>query len=626
MCGICGKYNFASDDHVQQSEVKNMMDRIIHRGPDQEGIYIQNNIGLGHRRLSIIDINNGRQPMVSDDDNYIIVFNGEIYNYLELMRELKSKGHIFKTKSDTEVLLKLYIEYREECLKKLNGMFAFVIYNKAERVIFCARDRIGIKPFYYYHDINRFIFASEIKSILANDINIEVNYEAIQDYLAFQFTLEDKTFYRGIKKLLPGHYIIIKNADMNIKKYWDVNYDIDLNHNEKYYVDELSMLLEDSVSLRLRSDVSIGAHLSGGLDSTTIACIASKILKTDIKTFTGAFSEGELYDETKYARFVTNKIGAQYFEIRPNSNDFIDTFQDIMYFMDEPTAGPGIFPQYFVSKLASANVKVVLGGQGGDEIFGGYIRYIIAYFEQCLKSAINQTYEGDIDEADPYSIIKSLPYLKGYQPLMQKFWSKGLFGNMPQRYYDLIQRMDDIEGIINSEIYDKSYNVFEEFLQTFEAANTKSYFNKMTYFDLKTFLPSLLHVEDRTSMANSIESRVPLLDHRIIELLGSIPPNIKFKSGNPKYLFKKAIRNVIPNEILNRTDKKGFPVPLNKWYQNELKSYVEQVLMDGELIKQGIINKNSLENIICTQQGNYGRQLWGLLSLEGFFTNLKRVL
>ncbi|MGE5605675.1 MAG: asparagine synthase (glutamine-hydrolyzing) [Bacteroidota bacterium] len=625
MCGICGRLNFDSSNNVDPIELNRMADRLAHRGPDDQGFFFDGHIGLGHRRLSIIDLDNGKQPMISTDNNFVIVYNGEIYNYLELRQELLIKGYKFSSYSDTEVLLNMYIEYGEECLSRLNGMFAFVIYDKPKALLFGARDRLGIKPFYYYWDSEKFIFGSEIKAILAAEIKkIDVNFDAVQDYLALQYTLGEKTFYQGVKSLQPGNYFLVKEKKVIIQKYWDLNYEIDSYHTEDYFIDRILMLLEDSVRLRLRSDVPLGTHLSGGLDSSTVATITAHLLHGRVRTFTGAFSEGRDFDETEYARLVSQRENTEYFETRPTCEDFVKTFDDIMYYMDEPQAGPGVFPQYFVSKLASENVKVVLGGQGGDEIFGGYIRYLIAYLEQCIKGAIYENNEEGRFVVDINSIIVNLPYIRNYEPLLKKFWSSGLFEPMSHRYFALIQRMDDLNGLINQEIYDPKRKVFAEFLEIFESSNTASYFNKMTHFDIKTFLPSILHVEDRTSMAHSLESRLPMLDYRIVELVAGIPPTMKFKAGEPKYIFKRAVQNILPKEILERKDKKGFPVPLNLWYENGLNDYIQGLLCDGELIKRGIINQRNLNKALRVEQ-KFGRQLWGLLCLEVFFRNLKRM-
>lgn len=627
MCGIAGIINFNTGDKVDQDVLKLMTDTIKHRGPDDEGFYFDNSVGFGHRRLSIIDIEGGHQPMTNEDETIWIVYNGEIYNYLELRRDLAGKGHKFKTHSDTEVIIHLYEEYGEKCLERLNGMFAFALWDKTKKRLFAARDRLGIKPFYYYFDESEFIFASEIKAILKHDdIKAEPNWNGILDYLTFQFCLGDKTLFNGIKKLLPGHYLVLHPQDpdhnLSIHKYWDLDFTIDTYHTEDFFSDKLLRLIEDSARLQLRSDVPLGAHLSGGLDSSTITCIASSLLDSDsaLKTFTGGFREGKDYDETGYAEIVSKFANTEYFNIFPTASDFVETLPKLIYYLDEPVAGPGVFPQYFVSKLASEKVKVVLGGQGGDEIFGGYARYLVGYLEQCLKGAIFETQEEGKHVVTLDSIIPNLTLLQRYRPMLQYFWTDGLFEPMDRRYFKLIDRSNGLENLLTADLLKirKSYSVFDSFQQIFNNPNTSSYFNKMTHFDIKTLLPALLQVEDRTSMAVSLESRVPLLDHRIVELIASMPPTMKFRGGAAKYIFKRAIRNVVPKEVLDRKDKMGFPVPLSEWYQDSLKGFLQEVLLSDRAKERGIYNMDSIEKAIETER-KFGRQVWGLLCLELWF-------
>jgi asparagine synthase (glutamine-hydrolysing) len=627
MCGIAGIINVNTGDKVDQDVLELMTDTIKHRGPDDEGFYFDNSVGFGHRRLSIIDIEGGHQPMTNEDETIWIVYNGEIYNYLELRRDLAGKGHKFKTHSDTEVIIHLYEEYGEKCLERLNGMFAFALWDKTKKRLFAARDRLGIKPFYYYFDESEFIFVSEIKAILKHpDIKAEPNWNGILDYLTFQFCLGDKTLFNGIKKLLPGYYLVLHPQDpghnLSIHNYWDLDFTIDTYHTEDFFSDKLLRLIEDSARLRLRSDVPLGAHLSGGLDSSTITCIASSLLDSDsvLKTFTGGFREGKDYDETSYAKIVSNFANTEYYEIYPTASDFIETLPKLIYYLDEPVAGPGVFPQFFVSKLASENVKVVLGGQGGDEIFGGYARYLVGYLEQCLKGAIFETQEEGKHVVTLDSIIPNLTLLQRYRPMLQYFWTDGLFEPMDRRYFKLIDRSNGFENLLTADLLKikKNYSVFDSFQQIFNNPNTSSYFNKMTHFDIKTLLPALLHVEDRTSMAVSLESRVPLLDHRIVELIASMPPTMKFRGGATKYIFKRAIRNVVPKEVLDRKDKMGFPVPLSEWYQDSLKGFLQEILLNDRAKERGIYNMNSIEKAIETER-KFGRQVWGLLCLELWF-------
>jgi asparagine synthase (glutamine-hydrolysing) len=627
MCGITGIIQPNNHEPIDQDILKSMTSTLIHRGPDDEGYFFDHNVGLGHRRLSIIDIRHGHQPMANEDETVWIVFNGQIYNYLELRQGLIAKGHTLKTNSDTEVIIHLYEEYGVDCLKKLNGMFAFLIWDSKAKRAFIARDRIGIKPLYYYFDSSHLVIASEIKALLKHpDISAVPNWDGINDYFTFQFCLGEKTLFQGINKLLPGHFIIFdpdNPGSFHVQKYWDVNYTIDTYHTEDYFVDILTRLLEDSVRLQLRSDVAIGAHLSGGLDSSAVTCIAASLynnMDARIQTFTGSFKEGNEYDESLYAKIVSEYASTEYHEISPTSQDFTSILPQLIYSMDEPAAGPGIFPQYYLSKLASENVKVVLGGQGGDEIFGGYARYITAYLEQCLKGAIYNTNEEGKYVVTLESIVPNLSVLQQYTPMLKNFWSEGLFDSMDRRYFKLVSRTDQRENLFSDRFMSRrnTYSAFNSFTSVFGAADTPSYINKMLYFDLKASLPALLQVEDRTSMAVSLESRVPLLDHRIVELMASVPPTIKFKSGIMKYLFKKSIKNIVPEKILNRTDKMGFPVPLNEWFSDSLKDYIRDTLIDERVKERGIYNMEGLENMI-TSETKFGRNIWGILCLELWF-------
>lgn len=631
MCGICGIFNLEASRPVKESSLREMVEVLRHRGPDDEGYYIDSdhNIGFGHCRLSIIDISGSRQPMSNENGTIWLAYNGEVYNYLELRTPLLSKGHRFATHGDTEVVIHLYEELGEECVHRLNGMFAFAIWDKPRKKLFLARDRFGIKPLYYTFDGNRFVFASEIKAILREgSVRAEFNSEALLDYVHFQFCLGDRTFFRGVKKLLPGHVLSLdlESGILQVKKYWDIPYeDIDLEHDEDYFADRILLLLENAVRLRLRSDVPLGTHLSGGLDSSTIVCLASLLSNNSLHTFTGAFHEGQDYDETFYADLVSKHIGAIKHLIYSTWQDFADIFPSLIYFLDEPVAGPGVFPQYYVSKLASENVKVVLGGQGGDEIFGGYTRYVVAYLEECLKHAILPDPEQRLPHSDKFvvtlnALIPNLTQLQGYLPLLQYFWQDGLFGPADERYFRLIDRSEQTKEILNADIYHQvgNYSGFEAFREQFNRPGVRSLINKMSYFDVKTLLPALLQVEDRMSMAVSLESRVPILDYRIIEFYSRIPPTIKFKGGQSKYIFRKAVRNVLPPQILDRMDKKGFPVPLTEWFQGPLRDYMHDILLSKTARERGIFNMDAVSRLLSTER-KFGRQLWGLLCLEMWF-------
>ncbi|MDR1995922.1 asparagine synthase (glutamine-hydrolyzing) [Azonexus sp.] len=623
MCGFVGLAGNVLRGGQHHEVIKGMLNKIGHRGPDGEGLLFSRNmsVGLGHRRLAIIDPERGKQPMTTEDGNLTIVFNGAIYNYLELRRELIGKGHPIRSYSDTEVLLYAYREWGENCVDRFLGMFAFAIWDERNQRLFCARDRIGIKPFYYAFDGRTLVFGSEIKAILASGVvKAEANRPGLQDYLTFQFCLGDKTLFKDIKKLEPGHCMLAQlngsQISIHTRQYWDLEYEIDERHDERWFVDHLAALIEDATRMHLRSDVPLGAHLSGGLDSSAVVCLAAGLLKGErIKTFTGAFPEGPQFNETGYAKEVSAFAGTDYKEIYIQGSELPDVLPRLMYYMDEPLAGPGVIPQYYVSKLASEYVKVVLGGQGGDELFIGYTRYLVAYLEKCLAGAIYQTADQHRYAVSLESIVPNLPLLQTYHPMLQGFWSKGLFDAPDKRYFSLIDRSEGMNHLFSGDLFSTGYSPFESFQQIFNRDGLHSLINRMTYFDLKGSLPALLHVEDRTSMAASIESRVPLLDHRIVEFMATIPPNIKFAGGRMKHLFKEAVRSTVPQKIFDRQDKMGFPTPLAQWTKGVAREYVRDILLSDRVRERGIYNIDAIGRAIDSER-EFGRVVWGLLCLE----------
>ena len=620
MCGIIGIIG-ASTPHQRI----NSLSILSHRGPDGHGQWQSKNgmVWIGHHRLAVIDPDGGKQPLSNETGTKWVTFNGCIYNYLELSQTLRKKGHRFETHSDTEVIIHAYEEWGEACVERFIGMFAFAIWDDEKKVLFCARDRLGIKPFYYWRQNSTFVFASEIKAILAaNFFSPSASIPAMQEYLTFQAPISNRTLFKNIFRLLPGHCMIV-NAEgsiLDVRKYWDLSFDQDTEHDAEYFVDYLRLLLKDAVKIRLRSDVPLGTHLSGGLDSSTVTCLAAGFYASGepLKTFTGAFDEGKEFDEIKFARLVVESAGTESYLIRPTATDFQELLPEIIYYMDEPSAGPGVFPQFLVSKLAAEHVKVVLGGQGGDEIFAGYARYLVGYLEECLKGAIEKTADTAHYAATLSSIIPSLPMLQQYTPMLRMFWAEGLFDSQENRYYRLMDRSGSSRDIFNPDVFSDINDIREAFKKIFLGSDAASFLNRMLYFDLKVHLPALLHVEDRTSMAWGLESRVPLLDHRICEFIAKVPTPIKFKNGQPKYLFRKAIKNIIPDMILNREDKMGFPVPLQKWYHHELRDFINDILLGERARQRGVFSPDKLEKVIASEQ-NFGRGVWGALCLELWF-------
>ena len=620
MCGIVGIIN-RNNKSPELAIMREMADLLNHRGPDDEGWLIEGSVGLYHKRLSIIDLVSGHQPM--SYGKFSIVFNGEIYNYIELRDALKKLGHVFKTNSDTEVILQMYSEYGIEFIDRLNGMFSFLLYDRERNLILAARDHFGIKPLYFHINQENILFASEIKAILCHpNVQPVPNNDAIQDYLTFQYVLGQATLFKNIEKLSPAHYMVINLDKFNVKlvKYWDPTFKIDTYHTEEYFVHQLRDLLEDTIRMQIRSDVPLGAYLSGGMDSSIVTLLASKFISNQMKAFTGAFQEGPEFDETVYAREVAKRCDAKLFEIYPTPTEFIDLLPRLIYYLDEPAAGPGLFPQYIVSKLAAEQVKVVLGGQGGDEIFGGYARYIVAYLEQALKGAIFESNEEGEHIVSLKSILPNLPFLRNYIPMIRSFWQKEPFDAMDKRYFHLIDRTDWSCGLFTSD-FQAEYNkdaIFHRFQQIFNHPDTLSYFNKMTHFDMFSSLPALLHVEDRMSMAVSLESRVPLLDRKLVDLVTSMPPAMKFKGAEMKYILKRAVCDLLPKSVLERKDKMGFPVPLHIWARNGARDFFADILLSRRCLDRGIVAKKGVEKLIHSERA-YGRQLWGLICLEIWF-------
>lgn len=617
MCGIAGILNLDKRPYPDLNQHLQVMNQIqAHRGPDDEGIWLHSNnhIGFAHRRLSIIDLKTGRQPMTDDAGN-TVCYNGEIYNYIELRQELSVFK--FRTSSDTEVILAAYQKWGVDCVDHLRGMFSFAIWDETKNQLFCARDRFGIKPF-YYAVINRTLyFASEAKTLLPFLPEIKTDVGALKDYLAFQLCLDGKTLFGGVNELSPGHRLVVKNGNIEVEQYWEVYYKLDFDHTRKYFTEKLRALIEDSVKIHIRSDVPVGAYLSGGIDSSAVASLASKFQdEVEFKAFTGKFSLGDMYDETKYARALAQMCGMTLHEIDITSKDFAETLNKVIYYLDYPVAGPGSFPQFHVSKFASQYRKVVLGGQGADEIFGGYVRYLIAYFEQCIKGAIEGTLNNGNFIVTYESIIPNLIALHNYKPLIKEFWSKGVFDDLDRRYYRLINRASTLQNEINwDELGD--YSPYETFSKIFNGANVgkESYFDKMTHFDFKTLLPALLQVEDRMSMAHGLESRVPFLDHPIVEFAATMPSDIKFKDGTLKKILVDAVRHDLPDVIVNRKDKMGFPVPFNEWITGDLKDFIFDIFSSRKAKERQYVDQKEVLKSLSTES-KFGRKIWGLVSLE----------
>lgn len=616
MCGIAGIYNF-NFEPVSMELLLKMTDIQKHRGPDDEGHYANGEIGLGHRRLSIIDLSfDGHQPMCNEDERVWIVFNGEIYNYIELTSDLKSKGHIFKSKTDTEVIIHAYEEYGIECLQKFNGMFSFAIWDDRERKLFCARDRMGIKPFYYYLDDNKFSFASEIKAILVDDsIERKPNDQIIYEYLRHgKLDHTEDTFFDGIKHLMPAHYIIIENSDIKIHRYWDLdtsNYSKDADDQES--AEKLLELFKNSVKIRLRSDVPLGTCLSGGLDSSSIVCILNDLLtdKFKQKTFSSCF-EDETYDERRFIKYVTEKTNTESNFVFPSGETLFEEILNLVWHQEEPFVSTSIYAQWNVMRLSKENdVKVLLDGQGADELLAGYHLYFGGFYLDLLKSIQFLT------------LMKETMYFVNYYSYSELFRiaSMALRYIIPESIMSLLRSsvntpkwLDrDFVRLHSKKVSHKSYSK-----QKFDKQLDEELYQRLT----STSLPALLRYEDKNSMAFSIEARVPFLDYRLIEYISSLPSSQKIKNGATKIVLRNAMKGILPEEVRNRMDKMGFVTPENIWLRTTLKDEITGILGSESFKNRKYFNSRELQREYeeyCKAEKNTSSIIWRWVNLELWF-------
>lgn len=626
MCGICGIYHFNKDNVINVNILGKMCDIMEHRGPDDYGYVVFNsglkksfsfknivpghknlqdikpNAGLGHRRLSIIDLtSSGHQPMANEDGTVWVVHNGELYNYIELRVELEALGHRFMSHSDTEVIIHGYEEWGEGCLSKFNGMFAFAVWDMNKSRLFAARDRLGVKPFYYYRDDKRFIFASEIKAIIS-DPSVERRpcYAAMYEYLRYMYTIRDHTFFEGIKKLMPGHYLSIENGKVTVQKYWDLKYGYDEVKDEKYYTDKLYELLSDSIRLRLRSDVPFGSHLSGGLDTSCIVGLMHSISSNKLITFSGRYAEGGCYDEHKYIDIISQRFKNEHYEAVPTAGDYRSYVDKLAWLMDEPSAGSGILGQYCVCRLSAQHVKVILGGQGADELFAGYYRYLPAYLKEMMSAKMNA--------GECFNMLKNgIKHISnlGASAAVQK-----------------ISRRKGIIDIVSPDFSDLPGNRLTDSAYTYGAGNNS--LDSMQYWDIKYFLPALLHVEDRTSMSVSIESRVPFLDYRIVEFSATIPFHLRMKGLVLKYIQRQMAGRFLPGQIVNRSDKGVFSPPIAVWYKNALKEETTALFFSDKFRERGIFDIPGIKsrlNKFYSGEIDYSEQMWMIINIELWHRN-----
>lgn len=612
MCGITGIVNINKDETAAKHILQKMCAAIKHRGPDEGGEWTHKNIGLAMRRLKIIDMVSGSQPMHNEDKTVWLVFNGEIYNYQELRNDLQKKGHLFATNSDTETIIHLYEEYGENCVDYLRGMFAFAIYDLNNETLFLARDRLGIKPLFYMETGKSFLFGSEIKCLFKHpQMNCSIYHPALVTYFAYGYVPDPDTMIEKVKKLPPGHILTCKHGKINIKQYWDVTFNHSKIYSEDYYIEKILYHLNESVRLRLVSDVPLGAFLSGGIDSSMVVALMAKNMDEPVKTFSIGF-ENQAYNELEYARMVSKEYGTDHHEeiVKPDAESVIN---DLIYQFDEPFADSSAIPTYYVSKMTRKHVTVSLSGDGGDELFAGYDRY----FPGSLFKAANNI---------PH-IIRKILFLKSASILPE--WFPGintlrhLSCNENERYLRSISKgiSTTHDSVFSHDLREKLANtdpspVMLEYLDKYSGSNMLT---KQQYLDIKTYLPGdILTKVDRMSMLVSLEARVPFLDHKLVEFAASIPPNVLIKNNDPKYLLKKVAERLLPKQVIYRP-KMGFAVPIADWLRNEWKEISRDLVLSKNSFIHNYFNPKFVERIFLehkTRRRNHDYLIWTLMVLE----------
>ncbi|MFC1668449.1 asparagine synthase (glutamine-hydrolyzing) [Chlamydiota bacterium] len=619
MCGIFGVVR-NNRKPIDKDRVIKATRLLQHRGPDDEGYYIDESVGLGMRRLSIIDLDRGGQPIWNEDKNLCIIYNGELYNFKELRNELLGRGHCFSTESDTEVIIHLYEEFGVNCLEKMNGMFSFAIWNVQTKELFVARDRLGIKPLYYTFYDNTFLFSSELKSIVFFlEELLLLNFYALDAYLEYLYVPSPETIYSGIKKLLPGHYITVKEDTLFLKKYWDLPQKAEVLDNKKDCFSQIHILLRDAIKKRLVSDVPFGAFLSGGLDSSIIVALMAHEMNMPVKTFSIGFDD-ESYDELAFSTLIAKKYQTDHISCPITAPSLMNVIHILINHFDEPFADSSALPTYYVSQIAASQVKMVLSGDGADELFGGYDRY--RAFELSIK------YQKIFHLMGIKSIAKFVGNLSentdshGFNKRLKRFLT-GLQLSEEERYLSWMSCMNEYYKNV---LYTES---FGEIVGNEKARKkTEGFFSKEVFIDttsvmkrdIKTYLPDdLLTKIDRMSMAHSLEVRVPFLDHNIVEFSQTIPFHLKIKKTYQKYILRKAFADLLPKTIYKRK-KHGFGVPLGRWFKSELKEVViEHLINQSVLVMRKILKPNGVEQVLAEHFSgkiDHGQRIYALLVLE----------
>jgi asparagine synthase (glutamine-hydrolysing) len=621
MCGICGIFHSERVRGVNRELLAAMNQQIVHRGPDDDGFFVEENVGLAMRRLSIIDIQTGHQPLSNEDGNIWIVFNGEIYNHQDLRKDLQVRGHRYRTKSDTETIVHLYEEYGTKCVEYLRGMFAFAIWDRTKRCLLLARDRLGIKPLYYRFENNTLLFGSEIKTILAYaGVKPEFNRGALAEYLAFGYLAGEESMYAGIRKLLPGHTLIIdEHGHLETSPYWELNVRVDDgSRSREYYVRSYREQLEACVSSHLMSDVPLGVFLSGGLDSSAIAALTTKIRREPIETFSVGYGE-DAFSELPYARTIADHLKSRHHEVRLSRDEFFQTLPRLIWHEDEPIVWPSSVALYFVARLARERVTVVLTGEGSDETLGGYTRYpwtllnsrmdniyrrlTPAVLRRMLRNGIGSF---PIDAASKRKLEHTFLVRDGAS------WSSFYFDN----FYSAFSAADQ-DDLLTPQAKQMAGDAYAGSMKYWNDSSGEL-LHRLLYTDIKSYLVELLMKQDQMSMAASIESRVPFLDHALVEFTASIPAKYSTRGMAGKCILKLAVEDLLPNSIVHR-QKMGFPTPWAYWLAGPALDNLGDLLMENRTLDRGLFRAEGIRRLFAEHTAghhDHGNRIWRLLNLE----------
>ena len=619
MCGIAGYVTVEMAAHPPGT-IERMNAAIQHRGPDESGFFCESGVHLGHRRLSIIDLTTGQQPMGNEDGSVVIIYNGELFNHAGLRPQLEQRGHRYKTHSDTETILHAWEEYGPDCVKLFRGMFAFAIWDHNQRTLFCARDRVGKKPFYYYWDGKVFVFASEIKAVLEHPaVSAGADDSLFAEYLAFGYVSEERTMFTGIRKLMPGHHLQIKLGqpvpELEIRSYWQIPEPVIEERPDESWIKECRERLEQTVQMRLMSDVPLGMFLSGGLDSSSIAALMKRHVSSPVKTFAVGYAESA-FSELGYARQVATTIGTDHHEVLVSMSDFFNSLPRMIWHEDEPITWASSVPLYFCAKLARKEVTVVLTGEGSDELFGGYARYqhypwnlrYLRYYS-LLPQGLRRGIRG---------LIGSSSLLSGNLRRKLNHTFLGRDGAMESLYLDNFYAAFDAEEQKKLFTFQDAAAPYRNFRRYWDEAAQRRDLARLLYADQKTYLVELLMKQDQMSMACSIESRVPFLDHELVEFSTRVPDHLKIRNGEGKYIVKKAVEDILPHDIIYRT-KMGFTTPLRSWLMDNR----AEVLLKNLVRKDGFIRPYIHEPAVRQLLERHRRgqedatdRIWRLLNLQ----------